>query len=383
MDWICLQRGRDVTGNTVTLNSGSNINSLAGGRSGIGTVRTHGNVTNNKVIVNGGYGQYIYGGTTLAGGNANNNTVIINGGSHQYIWGGDATCYGMSGYVFDSDNATDNVVIMNGGTAIGIEGGFSLMGIASNNMVEIQGGTITHDVYAGYSSYGKATDNTIIINPINALDISKASLYGSSKIYDQDANGNQMGNKLKVCGKDITAKNVANFSNIDFYLPLSTVNGDTMLTLTNSTGTNISYSTVAAGVVGDANLYVGDKVTLLTNANGVTTEGTNYGLLTEGVSLDYELNIYKEDENSVVAEITNGKIKPQTESLLAARKVGTGFLNSGMNLASSIGKENIMLVEEGTYVPFVVMSGDSMRYNSGSYEDTHGYHAMMGVSRKN
>ena len=73
--------------------------------------------------------------------------------------------------------------------------------------------------------------------------------------------------------------------------------------MTDSSGTDLSGVAIKAGVVaGNSNLAVGNTINLLTNSNGLTTSGTSYGKLTEGVSLDYDLTLSKSG-NSIVATI--------------------------------------------------------------------------------
>ena len=84
-------------------------------------------------------------------------------------------------------------------------------------------------------------------------------------------------------------KNIANFENLNFYLQEDTINGDTILTLTDDKGTDISGSNVNVGMAGSTStLQVGDKVNLLTNSNGITADGVTYGRLQQGVSIEYE-----------------------------------------------------------------------------------------------
>ena len=72
--------------------------------------------------------------------------------------------------------------------------------------------------------------------------------------------------------------------------------------------TNLSDTTIRAGVEGNANLSTGDKITLIKNENGLITNGTSYGTLSEGVSLDYEMTVEQEDNTSIVAKI--GTVAP-------------------------------------------------------------------------
>ncbi len=335
----------------------------------------------NSVIINGGIingtTNTIYGAWSLT--KATNNTVTINGGtiSNAVIEGAQST----------KNVATNNSVVINSGTINGDSTVYGAYGYTktSDNSVTITGGTVIGSVYAGFADNKNVTDNTLTIDPLHTMDISGASLYGSNASHDQDSSGNQLGNTLDVYQKGITATNVANFSNINFYLPSSIQSGDTVLTLTNSAGTDVSYSTVSAYVPGNANLSPGEKIYLLTNANGVTAANTKYSTnasLTQGVSLDYSTYMGKDGPNSIVLELTGAKIKPQTKSLVETRTAEIEFLNSGMNLASGMVMDDDLSTAEGTYVPFAATSGDIMRYQTGSHVDIRGDHTIVGLSRK-
>ena len=430
----------DITNNTLIVNSGSNINYAMGGAWNIGTV-THntaiinggsidqtiggwiisGTADSNTLVINGGTINTLAAGGWSNTGEGNNNSVTVNAGTVNGILAGgkgstiasdntlvinggtiNATVMGGRG----ATQATDNTVTVNGGTINNwLAGGYSANGTANNNDVTINNGTITGNIYGGYSKtqasdntvalnngtiagniYGgystssdKVTDNVVIIDPGSNLNISGAALYGSNVTHDQDSSGNQFGNTLDVYQKSITAKNVGNFSNINFYLPTSIQNGDTVLTLTSSNGTDVSYSNMNAYIPGSAKLTVGEKITLLTNANGVTSTNAKYSYsLTQGASLTYNVYMGQEGSDNIVLDLVGATVNPQTKSLVETRTANIGFLNSGMDMVDDV----IPTIDKGTYVPFFIAKGDDMRYNTGSYVKTHGSHEMLGAARK-
>ena len=93
---------------------------------------------------------------------------------------------------------------------------------------------------------------------------------------------------------------------MNFYIPKDAANGDTMLKLTDSAATDLSGVAIRAGVLaGNDNLAVGDTINLLTNSNGFKTDSaTSYGRLTEGVSLEYGLNVSNSGSN-ILATVTS------------------------------------------------------------------------------
>ena len=137
--------------------------------------------------------------------------------------------------------------------------------------------------------------------------MSSAVLYGGWVL----AGGTSTNNSLNIYTKNVTARNIGYFQNLNFYLPEDTVNGDTILTLTQGM-TDLTNTSIKAGVAGNANLSTGDSVTLLKNANGIMTDSTTtYGTLSEGVSLNYDLTVEKADDTSIVARI--GNVSNQTD----------------------------------------------------------------------
>lgn len=400
--FVCGGHARNgvASNNTVILNGGITNWCDVGGYSD-GTASANHDVSNNTVIVNGGTHATVEGGWSNGSGNAVNNTVTVNGGTIEQVSGGD--CHSSDGQAALDGTAKGNTVVINNGVINEVSGGCGDEQI-TNNTVTIHGGTITNNVFGGKNTYpirtlndtigNNASNNIVNIEPVNGLDLTNATLYGSGDgadstiTHDRDSNGNQLGNTLNIYGKNITAYNVANFTNINFYLPSTIQNKDTALTLTDMEGTDVSYSTVKAGIVGNANISKGDKIYLLTNANGLTTTGTTYGKLTEGVSLDYDLDVHQ-DGDSIVATIDGtssngggngnggGTIKSQTKSLVETRTAAMGFINSGADFIDNI----VPTIDKGTYEPFVQTDAVDMRYNTGSYSNVHGSHAMVGASR--
>ncbi len=119
-----------------------------------------------------------------------------------------------------------------------------------------------------------------------------------------------------------------------------------MLTLTDPAGTNLSGVAINAGVVsGNTNLKIGDTINLLTNSNDlITTSGTIYGTLTEGVSKNYEMSI-EPSGNSIVANITKSPntLNPETKVLSeSVDKTTTGAITTSLDTPTI---ENIIDIE--------------------------------------
>lgn len=367
----------DTNYNTVTITGGTFTGMAYGGYS------TSGDTNYNTVTITGGtFTGGAYGGYSSMG-DANHNTVTIAGGTFNHGAGGGASAI----------TASNNTLTIRGGSFTdNVFGGYG--GTASNNTVTIAGGSFNNaSVYGGVTMSGTVTNNTLIINPQSSLDLRGANLYGSNITDDYDtATGTMLGNTLKVYGKNITANNIANFSNLYFYLPSAIANNDTVLTLTDTNGTDISKSTVKAGIAGNANIAIGDTITLLKNTSGIITTGTTYGTLTEGVSIDYGMNL-SASGTSVIATVTSvpttpttptTPLKPQTKSLVETRASAAAFLNSGVDMISGKGITNAREAASQSsagFTPFTALGGSSMRYHTGSYVDNRGYNLALGFAR--
>ena len=184
-------------GNEVTLTNGSANGEIRGG------ISEHGDTVDNTVTIKGGSATTadVYGGKTENNGNSTGNKVFIEGGGKQDIFGG----YSQSG------NATGNTVTITGGTVRNVDGGRSLTGNATNNTVNLGdgksnfAGSITGVIYGGG---GSGSGDYLTGNTLN--------------VYD-----------------NVTVSNISNFENINFRFNTYVTKTDTFLTLTNSGGTFI------------------------------------------------------------------------------------------------------------------------------------------------
>ena len=223
--------------------------------------------------------------TTVMGGYSGSNSTFLNPNSSIIIGGSTTT-----------GNASSNKITLEGGTVTGgVYGGYSEDGNSSNNTINLNGSAISGSVWGGWSNSGNTSDNIInIYTPLNG----SYSLYGG--------NQGSTGNKLNIYSASNTLSNVYNFSTYNFHIPASVVNGDTILTLTDTSGTDISNSTVNAGIAGDSNLTYGNKITLMTNSNGLKAEEVSFGKLSEGISIDYSLAV-DSDNNSITLTLAENK----------------------------------------------------------------------------
>ena len=233
-----------------------------------------GSVTDNIVTLSGStVNDEVYGGWSNASGEVKGNQLTMSAGEVKNIYGG----YSWYG------SATGNSVIISSGTVKGdVSGGTVVMdifrdssdkGSATSNVIKISGGTITGNVVGG-ASPKIATDNKIILaKGAAAANLQKATLMG----FDEAST--HSGNTLTVEGeKNITVGNVKNFDVYDFQLG-DVKNGDTILNLLNDT--NLGDATVKvtnAGNVIPTGDITGDRTYLylmkLADGKTLTFNGT-------------------------------------------------------------------------------------------------------------
>ena len=159
----------------------------------------------------------------------------------------------------------------------------------------------------------EATGNIIDINNAKALASGKVAIWGGHYFSDNATGDIKTGNTLNLNRvKGITLSRLANFENYNFDLPKDVMNGDTILTVTDPNGTDVSNTKINVGVSGEAPvLHKGDAIKLIYNTNGVTTTGAQYGKLQQGASLAYDITAKAgDDAKSVVAVVKD----PSTEN---------------------------------------------------------------------
>lgn len=417
-----------VTGNVVTVNDGT-INGwvVGGGSNGTGIA------SDNKVYINGGTisGKMVaggssasgpmqgnavymtggtvtadvYGGRTSGGAAADGNTVSITGGTvNGSVSGAEIIDKGtalsntveisnavINGSVYGA-NAFDgtvgkNTVTINSSTINGdVKGGVSNGAYeASNNTINFLGGTIGGDVIGGdVAQGGKAINNTI--NLKGTLNTTGTLFGGMEAVQGLQTTGNT----LNIYSLNNKVSALGGFANINFYLPAETADGSTVLTIDGNYKTNLSKTTVSAGVLGGSSLAIGDTVTLMINPNftapdTIITTGMGTKTLTEGVSTEYGLDI-SSTNNAVLATITaspngkNAKLLGQTQSLTETRTAMAALVNKGADLAAGTGMIDAREAAANDGI-FVATDIFTLRNETGSYVDSKGIALELGYAK--
>ncbi|MCL2469563.1 MAG: hypothetical protein FWF24_04960, partial [Alphaproteobacteria bacterium] len=178
------------------------------------------------------YGAYTYVNDITSANTATGNSVnIINGSSTiSVVVGGQAWGGSSAAATHNTVNIIDSTV---NSPAQGGNASSSSLAIVTHNHVNIMNSTVAGNIMGGYtvtgstpSAVGLATNNTITIGGVSNL--SAATLYGglSSGVGSYDI---WTGNTLNVNNAGISAAGVYNFEYLNFLLPATMVDGETML----------------------------------------------------------------------------------------------------------------------------------------------------------
>ncbi len=324
----------DVTNNSVTIDKADFLFPSYGGEVAniyvFGGKSNEGTAKSNTITVNGGTLNIkeVIGGTSVSG-DVDGNEVIINGGNIN-IGGADNPSGIIAGGRAEKNRknekgyAKNNIVKITGGTIedfggnkTKVIGGWGYDSV-TDNTVEISGGNINTDVYGGLSLYGEANNNTVTIkgNPTFGIDTVLGGFYKREKTKYGDGSKNGKNNTLNLHTTGLTAKNIENFNNLNFFVQKDTKPNATFITLTDTADTDIQGAKVRVGVEGSSVLKLGDKVTLIEKKDGklLTGDLTNNIKGMQGIAVSYDFKVKKEGENLIAETIKpNKNSKPEVK----------------------------------------------------------------------
>lgn len=393
----------EAYGNKVNLENISPVGDVIGGFAG-------GNASHNEIIISGTSNKLgdlsVIGGKSINGDALNNKVTISSLESiSKSIIGG----WGFNGANANEITILGNIKQINKD----IYGGQSDNGDANYNKITIEGDITINDfddnlvreyngrIVGGYGN--KQTRNNVINLNKSGLNLKSIEISGGSKEY--------VGNILNVRGKNIALKNISNFEKINFYLPIGTKNGDTVLDTTNilhgqngtdayDTKTDLSNSKIAVRIEQGANsLNKGDSVNLLKTKNGIVfgadMENHKEQLVQSGLSTAYTFVLEKSiDEKILLAKVSDKKsindLKPaaRNNSKLMAQNKNTaetgvsvmGIVNQGSDVLSGVDISSTS-VANSDISSFGNMGGNSVIYNSGSHVDSKGFSGVVGAAK--
>ena len=333
--------------------SHSNVQQIIGGWA------PNGNVSSNTLTIAGGNFRnltVITGGATMYSGSANGNTVNITGGN----------------------------IVMDYGSGF-IAGGVGVTS-ATNNKVNISGGTIEGIIYGGRTqSGGTVSGNTITIS--GSADLSKAALSGgysepiiSRRISNKTVVNN---NKLVIDGWSGSVLQAENFDSIDFK-NIQWKDGGTVLKLTDNgyeslKDTNINLVSLAGGtkpainqsmyIIKGDNLGIDEnKVTVSKDFSaGVALVGTGTVSVTDGSKLKYT--------------ITNLMQNSQTHLVAQNHAVAAAFVNQGTDLISD-SLDTLSRDDKYGVKTFAAVHGNHSKYDVNSDLKINGWSGIVGVGNE-
>lgn len=357
----------ESSGNYLYIKESGTVDANAyGGYSGFGSA-----LKNIVTMTGGTVGDCLYGGrvSEKSNGEASYNEVTISGGtvSNDVIGG-----YSQNGDVIGNKVTVEGTATVKGTDYSDVYGGYSIDGKASGNQVQMTGGS---------ADSGTASNNTV--NIYGGTFKSDTRLYGG---FSDDSSGNT----LNFYTKGITVDKLGYFQNLSFYVPEDTTAGETILTVTSTA--DVSGASIRASVYDSMKMSPGDTITLIDGRSGLTAEDTDYGMMsgsstvTDAAFLRREVNIRK-DGDKVILEVPEDSVPSllsDTKLLAEAREASIETLWNASDMAAENYKEAVDAYAAGSggFMPYASIGGLDLRHETGSYIDTAGLNANIGFARQ-
>lgn len=357
----------ESSGNYLYIKESGTVDANAyGGYSGFGSA-----LKNIVTMTGGTVGDCLYGGrvSEKSNGEAFYNEVTISGGtvSNDVIGG-----YSQNGDVIGNKVTVEGTATVKGTDYSDVYGGYSIDGKASGNQVQMTGGS---------ADSGTASNNTV--NIYGGTFKSDTRLYGG---FSDDSSGNT----LNFYTKGITVDKLGYFQNLSFYVPEDTTAGETILTVTSTA--DVSGASIRASVYDSMKMSPGDTITLIDGRSGLTAEDTDYGMMsgsstvTDAALLRREVNIRK-DGDKVILEVPEDSVPSllsDTKLLAEAREASIETLWNASDMAAENYKEAVDAYAAGSggFMPYASIGGFDLRHETGSYIDTAGLNANIGFARQ-
>ena len=371
-----------ITENKISING--QITDLAINASVFGNNSQNDDANNNHVSINNSEFSTVYSGYGV---NANSNKVTLNNGS--------SAAYVAGGYSNSEKGETTNgnTVTISESSVEKVYGGYSFYGSANNNIVIIYNSVVYDDYYpssviGGYAPQGKgATGN--IVKIIGNSDIENANIYGGRS---DSGNTNVIdvftGNILTLDGWSGSVKGVYNFSDIDFN-NINWVNDGPVLNITENTETdslaNTNINIKGINFAGGAELNAGESMTIISNNNSGKNLGIGTGKVdalsnfTAGVAIEGTGTAeVASDGNSVKYTLTEVKHLDQIDLVAENRAVAAAFVNQGTDLISD-SLDTISREDNYGVKTFAAVHGNRSKYDVNSDIKINGWSTIVGV----
>ena len=363
-----------ITDNQISING--QITDLAENASVYGNHSQNSDANYNDVTINNSEISIVYSGWGI---NANSNKVTLNNGSYAgYVVGG----YSNS----EKGETTDgNTVTISESTVGNVYGGYSFYGSANNNIVIIYNSVVGDDYYlfsviGGYAPQGKsATGN--IVKIIGKSKIENADIYGG--LSDIDNIAVITGNTLTLDGWSGSTKSVQNFNSINFD-NINWQNDGTVLKITAGAKNDLANTEINLNsIAGGSKIAVGDTMTLIESSNNVDL-GINKDNVKvsdsffAGVAAQGTGTATVKDDGSVAFTVDTLKTNSQIDLVAENRVVAAAFVNQGTDLISD-SLDTISRDDNYGVKTFAAVHGNRSKYDVNSDIKINGWSVIAGV----
>ena len=355
---------------------------------------------NNEVILNGASGvtANIAGGVALKGNSEDNKVNIAKSTVNMNVYGG-----------YGAKDSIGNIISITDGSSVNknVYGGYSFKRNSMDNTVTIDNSTVNENVYGGYTESDGAISEKIQNNKVifkNGAKI-KGDVYGG---YDDKSKANIINNTLEIVGKDNEARTIQNFDKLNFFITKDLIANDTMLKVTDTAF--INNAEIKAGVELGTKLNENDKINLIT-AGALKAENITTGTMTDGlINIDKGIKVAIGPDGNKLVGVINGITPPggggttppggggtapgagslyadaDAKSPVETQSAALTMLNLGHDLLTTAGYENAALAvdgeEEGSVNPFITMSANNQKLNTGSHVDLKAWNMNLGFAKK-
>ena len=426
----------DIYGGYATHNTNENKVSITNGaevgQSVFGGFSEKADSKNNEVILNGDsvVTGNVAGGVALKGNSEDNKVNIAKSTVNMNVYGG-----------YGAKDSIGNIISITDGSSVNknVYGGYSFKGNSMDNTVTIDNSTVNENVYGGYTESDGAISEKIQNNKVifkNGAKI-KGDVYGG---YDDKSKANIINNTLEIVGKDNEARTIQNFDKLNFFITKDLVANDTMLKVTDTA--LINNAEIKAGVELGTKLNENDKINLIT-AGALKAENITTGTLTDGlITIDKGIKVAIGPDGNKLVGVINGTTPPggggttppggggttppggggttppggggttppggggttppggggttpgagspyadpDAKSPVETQSAALTMLNLGHDLLTTAGYENAALAvdgeEEGSVNPFITMSANNQKLDTGSHVDLKAWNMNLGFAKK-
>ena len=373
---------------------------------------------------------YVAGGVALAGISEGNKVNIAHSSVNVNVYGG-----------YGAKDSIGNIISITDGSSVNknVYGGYSFKGNSLDNTVTIDNSIVNENVYGGYTESDGAISEKIQNNKVifkNGAKI-KGDVYGG---YDKLNKANITNNTLEVVGKGNEAKSIQNFDKLNFFITKDLIANDTMLKVTDTA--LINNAEIKAGVELGTKLNENDKINLIT-AGALKAENITTGTLTDGlINIDKGIKVAIEPDGNKLVGVINGTTPPggggttppggggttppggggttppggggttppggggttppggggttpgagslyadaDAKSPVETQSAALTMLNLGHDLLTTASYENAALAvdgeEEGSVNPFITMSANNQKLDTGSHVDLKAWNMNLGFAKK-